>query len=344
MAPTTYPTDTLLEDLARQMATSNTRRLSRGSSAHFMPGAMRVAKPSSASNSPRSSLMQARRRTLVNDSLFARRGQQQQQPFDQTRVSVPYVEVAQEEPVKRSTRPVSWHPSSRNVQSNSQSYYTQPYHYSNDTEAFPSFSQYPPTPAGYSGYASPVAAFSPLSLPYSSYDAPAYFSPNPWALGGAVNAHGLPSPEYRGMPSASPSGSSTRQTGTSDEWDAFIANGFERGLVPRTPDSYPGLVKASPTLPSEESIPLCPLVDDEPEGEILVGMGLYDPPEKDTTDPTLQSYRTSVAHLLGSAYKFPEPTGKGLKLEDAWEPPETDEEEDDDESAEKEADEDEDDD
>ncbi len=83
-------------------------------------------------------------------------------------------------------------------------------------------------------------------------------------------------------------------------------------------------------LPAEESIPFQPLEEDEPEGEVLIGMGLYDPPEKDTTDPTLQSYRTSVAHLLGAAYKYPEPTGKGLKLEDAWEPPEIEDDDDDD--------------
>ena len=201
-----------------------------------------------------------------------------------------------------------------------------------DTEPFPNYPQFPPTPAGYSGYTSPNVSFSPLSLPHAGFDAPAYFSPNPWAL----NTRGLPSPGYTGLPVASPSGSSTRQTGTSDEWDAFLANGFERCTVPRTPESYPELNKPSPVVPTEESLPGSVLDEEEPEGEILVGMGLYDPPEKDDTDPTLLSYRTSVAHLLGSAYKYPEPTGKGLKLEDAWEPPETDEEdeEDDNESAE----------
>ena len=67
--------------------------------------------------------------------------------------------------------------------------------------------------------------------------------------------------------------------------------------------------------------------EDEDEGEILIGMGLYDPPDKFDTDPTLETYRNSVAGLLGAAYKYPEPTGKGLKLEDAWEPPESDDEE-----------------
>lgn len=76
----------------------------------------------------------------------------------------------------------------------------------------------------------------------------------------------------------------------------------------------------------------------EEEGEILYGMGLYDAPEKplvmrdaDTAQQQLGYHRYTIASLLGSyhahAYpsaSYPEPTGKGLKLEDAWEPPASD--------------------
>lgn len=127
----------------------------------------------------------------------------------------------------------------------------------------------------------------------------------------------------------------TTEAATSTEWNSFAAHGF---AAPRTPPDNNCFSAAEPSqarIPSEGSIVACQEQDDEqPEGEILVGMGLYDPPEKEVMDPTLQSYRSSVAQLLGSAYKFPEPTGKGLKLEDAWEPPENldDDDEDEDEN------------
>jgi len=102
-------------------------------------------------------------------------------------------------------------------------------------------------------------------------------------------------------------------------------HGFNRCSAPPTPADFPPAERVEPKLSPEESIPYQPLEEDEPEGEILVGMGLYDPPEKDIEDPTLETYRNSVAHLLGSSYKYPESAGKGLKLEDSWEPPESDE-------------------
>ena len=101
--------------------------------------------------------------------------------------------------------------------------------------------------------------------------------------------------------------------------------------APRTPPMC--------TLNSEPAAVSVPSPEDDTDGEILVGMGLYDPPEKSgqDVDPTLQSYRSSVAQLLGAAYTEPPPAGKGLKLEDAWEPPENmddDEDEDDERDAE----------
>lgn len=110
--------------------------------------------------------------------------------------------------------------------------------------------------------------------------------------------------------------------------------------APRTPPMC--------TLNSEpaavEVVSVSETAEDEADGEILVGMGLYDPPSKsfesfesfDNFD-SLQSYRSSVAQMLGASYDIPSamatPTGKGLKLEDSWEPPENmdDEDEDDDE-------------
>ena len=111
-------------------------------------------------------------------------------------------------------------------------------------------------------------------------------------------------------------------------WSSFASHGFFPCSPPPTPDNLPLPEQPEPKLPLEESIPYQPLEEEteEEEGEILVGMGLYDPPEKSATDPTLESYRNSVTQLLGSAYKYPEPTGKGLTLEAPWDPPEIDDE------------------
>jgi hypothetical protein len=70
-------------------------------------------------------------------------------------------------------------------------------------------------------------------------------------------------------------------------------------------------------VPAEECIPYQALDEPEEEGEILVGMGLYDAPDKSETDPSLDHYRMTTSDLLGSTYR----KGAGLKLEEAWEPP-----------------------
>jgi hypothetical protein len=68
---------------------------------------------------------------------------------------------------------------------------------------------------------------------------------------------------------------------------------------------------------------------EEEEGEILVGMGLYDVPDKYDEDVGLNNYRTTLSSLLGGS-RGQESPGKGLKLEETWEPPESEEEDDDD--------------
>jgi hypothetical protein len=85
----------------------------------------------------------------------------------------------------------------------------------------------------------------------------------------------------------------------------------------------------------ESSVPYQPLEEPaEEEGEILVGMGLYDTPEKHDEDPQLNNYRSTVSSLLGSSFRPMEPRGKGLKLEETWEPPKSDDEDEENEDAE----------
>lgn len=64
-------------------------------------------------------------------------------------------------------------------------------------------------------------------------------------------------------------------------------------------------------------------------------MGLYDAPEVAKTpssNPELDNYRAlMMTGFLGTGYGKVESTGKGLKLEETWNPPPSDDEDDDDE-------------
>jgi hypothetical protein len=131
------------------------------------------------------------------------------------------------------------------------------------------------------------------------------------------------------FPSLQATSSQPRPSISSVEWNSFVLQGFA-GTSPPTPESLPPAQQPQPALPSEDSIPYEALEAEEEEGEILVGMGLYDAPPKYDSDPQLDNYRTTMSSLFGTAYRVTHATGKGLKLEESWQPPvDSDDEEDD---------------
>lgn len=103
-----------------------------------------------------------------------------------------------------------------------------------------------------------------------------------------------------------------------------MPHGFSN-TTPPTPDSFVCLPQSEPTV-SEDTVPFESLDknEDEEEGEVLVGMGLYDTSDKYEEDPQLNNYRSTAGSLLGASYQRKEPTGKGLKLEETWVPPQSD--------------------
>ncbi len=108
--------------------------------------------------------------------------------------------------------------------------------------------------------------------------------------------------------------------------DTSNMHGWSNDTAPPTPDDIQPVQQPQPGVLPEESIVYEPLEDpDEEEGEILIGMGLYDAPDKTDSDPELDNYRASASQLLGTTYR----RGQGLKLEEAWEPPASDDEADD---------------
>lgn len=330
--PVHYTQDALLEDLSRQMALSATRRQSRGSNGVYSGNVMRVVKPSSASNSPRNNLTQQRRRTMMNDPVYIHKTQQMlEQPY----LPTPGPEVYGNnycEPVKRPARPVSWHPSTQLPQAPQQQYqqqYTMPtqesqYPFPNcfdyETYAPP---QMPPTPAAYSAYNSPVS-FSPLVLPsYTTYELPQqqhYNSPC-WSMSAAPMAPSMSAmtqvstPAFTTTasytPACVPSFAEAENAYSPVSWTNIASTGYSQNVTaPPTPEEPTRTQQIDPVVVKHEATNYLTSdevkVEDEEEGDILIGLGLYDPPEK------------LHGGLLGSSF---EPTGKGLKLEDAWEPP-----------------------
>ncbi|KUI71552.1 hypothetical protein VM1G_06827 [Cytospora mali] len=342
--PVQYTHDALLEDLSRQMGVSPSRRQSRISNNGALSGnAMRVAKPSSASNSPRNSLMQQRRRTMMNDPVFIQRATQMlEQPYLPTPGPEMYNNAYYEPVNKRAARPVSWHPSTQQLQQTQQmpavstqaTQFPFPSYY--DIDFYNPPTQFPPTPAAYSAYSSPVSNLSPLTLPYSTYELPQTYSSPSWDVSAAPVAGTVPAMNSISAstyetpcsftPAVEPSHAAPYQPQSPDEWAYY---GPQSMATPPTPEDLPRMQQPEPILQTEESIPYQPLEEneEEEEGDILIGLGLYDPPEK-------LPYQ-GEGGLLGASF---EPTGKGLKLEDAWEPPASDDEEEEDGEGEAEAD------
>jgi hypothetical protein len=202
------------------------------------------------------------------------------------------------------------------------------------------------TPAVYSGYASPASTFSPLSQPFTDYRQQAFqytndsFFPNTYDTG-SNNYNFYQPPEATQQVETNNFSTSESMDPTMYshfEWDNFAANGFNSTTAPPTPENFLPIQQPDPSFEAEEEIPYHSLEDPEP-GEVLVGMGLYDAPEKSPAfDPSLDEYRAlMMSQLLGTPYRkneLPAATGKGLKLEETWNPPPSDDGEDDDEDVE----------
>ncbi|KAF4968895.1 hypothetical protein FSARC_3766 [Fusarium sarcochroum] len=336
--PATYPHDAMFEDHTQQMNCSQaSRRFSRGSSGQRSGGAMRVVKPTSANNSPRSSGLMARRKTLMNDGNSQRR---QQQIMDQLAT---FCDAESQQSAQRSSRPVSWHPSSYGQQP--QAHLQQPMYaltsshaYADQQDLYGNYPHYSPMMASTSCGTSPLA-FSDLPLPYQSADNMAY---NPYQ-GTSMPQHSpaasmaMDARQLVGATSAPADTAHETTYSNGWDWNTFIMHGFS-STTPPTPETLPQTQLSQPAV--SEDIHYQALEDpSEEEGEILVGMGLYDAPDKYTEDPQLNNYRSTVSSLLGSSFRSQEPRGKGLKLEETWEPPKSDDEDGDEDEEEEEEDE-----
>lgn len=323
-APQYTTVDSLLEDVSRHMAhmaSSNlSRRSSRGSigqrPGNSMAHSMRIVKPSSANSSPQRSLASARRRSVMNDGLNYRRPG----PAQQSNVTGGGCEGFQN-PV-RSSRPVSWHPSSQ-LASQATTYGQEPYlGYS---------------PSVYSGYNSPTSSLSPGCTPYND-SFPQQHQPS--------NISGFYQTSFENhIPAYAP----TYTTGVGQaqypqqqmyadnagssmyshfDWNNFSQNGFDAVTTPPTPENFLPIPNHEPSLYVQDATTYHAPEEVDDEGEELVGLGLYDTPEKaPLADASLHHYqRALVPHIFDSEHRKQQSMGKGLKLEETWNPPAGDDE------------------
>ncbi|KAI5461175.1 hypothetical protein BGZ63DRAFT_228864 [Mariannaea sp. PMI_226] len=339
--PVPYSQENMFDDLSRQMAVSqSSRRLSKGSTGQRSGTAMRVMKPSSANSSPRSSGAMARRKTVMNDYNAQRL---RQQALEQ--LSLLYGSEEQPRQMQqastRPSRPLSWHPNMYHQQS--QPSHQQPMYpvsanmYAEQQDLYACHPHLSPMLPSYSSSTSPASAFSPLSLPFQTTGSMSYIPPENVALAQQVPVI-MAAPQLAQETYSNSDESNVDNTAYSNSWDwnSFIMQGFN-STSPPTPEAFPQVEHSQPAM-CEQSIPYQPLEEStEDEGEILIGMGLYDTPDKFEDDPQLNNYRSTVSSLLGSTFRRPEPKGKGLKLEETWEPPKSDDEDDGEEDEEEEA-------
>lgn len=289
---------------------------------------MRIVKPNSTSNSPRGSIGLGRRRTVMTDRRRIATADPNLVTAGGT-ISNDGLQIP-----SRSNRPVSWHPSSQMAPQHNyhSAYQVTPLNTQSEFHIF----DLPPAPAVYSGYGSPDSTFSPLSMPYTGYEQQYHYTNS--SVPYQSSSQGYPSnPVQETTPyTSSQSGNTDSSMYSHFDWSNFATNGFESSTSPPTPENFLPIQHPDTTLPADDAIPYHSLSDSEPEGEILQGLGLYDTPEiskASPSDPQLDNYRSLVmSQLLGTAYRKTEPesTGKGLKLEETWNPPPSDDEDDED--------------
>lgn len=246
-----------------------------------------------------------------------------------------------------------------------------PYSTYPEADVLASLPHLPPTPAVYSGYTSPAESFSPLSLAYSGFSSQPVYSPLSQPMSTQLEQQQQqqqPPAAFRTPPCAASSPPAAvpelpylpapRVPGDSFAWEPHHRSSalLDRHTAPPTPEDFacsivpnngeaPGAAVARDQKEGTAYQPV--IVDDsgggdESEGEILYGMGLYDPPDhgKRTANRTASAlgmlHRSAIYSLLGSRDREEEEEeeeesdtgeGLGLKLEDAWEPPASDGEE-----------------
>ncbi|MCJ1418854.1 hypothetical protein MMC32_005205 [Xylographa parallela] len=335
--------DAMLFDVSNKMARAQlARQIS--SSSSFRERASRVLKPNSVGNSPQNP---QRRRTVTAQTTARRRS-------DMYNQNIPTPHPGAEPQSGHQTwsmsnvRPVSWHPSSRGVNRSSV----------RATSA--RTSSYEPQPRNSMiGYQ--TVAMNGLPTPMTQPDLNANFPVDPFfSLDGSGVPYQQQITQQSQPPMAIPQGYDPAGLSLDTSYPSYVPSNssyhLEFPTVPLSGD-YPTCspmsyatqtwaesLSAFPTYtapPTPDFLPIQNPSDmwqgsttavqprlTKPRSKELVGMGLYDHPDRNSF-----SLDSATESHVGSFIADPhhESLGKGLKLEETWQPPAEEEEEEDDE-------------
>lgn len=240
-----------------------------------------------------------RRKTTTENKLYATLDDHYRMMF-----GVAPEEVAEERP--QPSRPVSWHPSSSQFQASRPTNYFDPM-----------------TPHGLSQHYSPSSRHSNQGSDFYSMSTRNSMYESPSSAATYTNAYGM----HRGSDESEYSWQNQQQqtsgyehsamnTPTTEQLPWYLQQWAQKNQARAMTASQHGSSDFLPIqYPSEQDEEM-----EEDDGEKLVALGLYDTPEPSLTWGGLV-----------------EATGKGLKLEETWQPPTNDEEDDEDEDVEDDA-------
>ena len=314
--------DAMLFDVSNRMARAQLARQISNSSSTFQRKAARVFKPKSTGNSPQ--YIQRRRATT------SFKGGRNRSDLYNHSVAVPHQETLSLNGNGQPTsapRPMSWHPSS--VQSNHAAARTSAYY----------------TPSGYSVAVNQISAPNNVNVPatqqvanidminpYLGYNTSS-ISYQPLNTGYYENSQQESEPNI-----AYPTLANFDHTDHVQHQNTSMLEGFP--IFPPTSSLTQTWTNSLSSLPSYTNPPtpdflpiqnpsdmwqgyvsnISPSLPKRPSKE-LVGMGLYDCPNRDSF-----ALETAVDQHFGVMVAHPEqePAGKGLKLEETWQPPEED--------------------
>ncbi|MCJ1290774.1 hypothetical protein MMC34_002316 [Xylographa carneopallida] len=339
--------DAMLFDVSNKMARAQlARQIS--SSSSFRERASRVLKPNSVGNSPQNP---QRRRTVTAQTTPRRRSDMYNQPISAPRAGAEPQAGHQPWPMSH-VRPVSWHPSSVGINRSSV----------RATSA--RTSSYEPQPRNsMMGYQ--TVAMNGLPTPMIQPDLNANFPVDPFfSLDGSCIPYQQQIPQHPQLPMTIRQGYDPAGLSLDTSYQSYIPSDptyhLEFPTIPLSGD-YPTCspmsyatqtwaesLSAFPTYtapPTPDFLPIqnpsdtwqgAPLAAvppclTKPRSKELVGMGLYDTPDRHSF-----SLDSAPDIHMGSFSADPhhESLGKGLKLEETWQPPAEEEEDDDNEEEE----------
>jgi len=324
----TYKIDDLVRDVSMQMANSQLTRRSSGHShrtaSNLRRDAARVMKINSAGSSPRNierrktvmSQAPIRHRSTLDDHYANMLSFGGQQPLAQDRT-------------QPSARPRSWHPSSlpqghRSGQTEAAVHHqlrgSRRTQFAANTASLPSSlhsNVYVPSTTNLN----PSLGAAYLSYPMTLSN---QYQEYPYTIGPEFYPYGplsFPDPSakpalerYRGF--YNPQDSSPIHS--YDNWSGGPAAVGFNVTTPSTPDFLPIQHPPHPAVSSDRH-PHAQLAK-QPSKE-LVGMGLYDDPDSSPTFGSMDESQPGFSRSQSEAYPLLQPTGKGLKLEETWQPP-----------------------